>query len=156
MATDLLSNIVFSGFLIIVGGFCLALQAGVNSALARYGGRTFSPCISFGSGLICCIIFFAIDVTALHTHLPDARLKDAPGYAWIGGFLGAFYVFTNLVAIPRLGAATSLSIFVCAQVIMACVIDHAGLVGVEERVYSKWRILASFGLIFSVMVIARY
>lgn len=104
--------------------------------------------------------------------------------------LGAFYVFSNLVALPRLGAATSLSIFVCSQVrtliviprgfldppppaflsciakteflyiryqvIMACIIDHTGAVGVTQRDYTPWRILASFGMIFCVFIIARF
>ena len=30
--------------------------------------------------------------------------------------MGAYYIFANLIAIPKLGAATSLSIFVCSQV----------------------------------------
>ncbi|KAI8140559.1 hypothetical protein BJV82DRAFT_623076 [Fennellomyces sp. T-0311] len=153
---DLLSSIPFAGFLLITGGASLALQAGCNSRLAKAGGRTFSPVYSFASGLICCFIFFAIDVTALGTPLPNNNVLDAPGYVWIGGLMGAYYVFANLISIPKLGAATSLSIFVCSQVIVACLIDHAGLVGVEQRDYSKWRILASFGLIFCVFVIARF
>ncbi|KAL1932033.1 hypothetical protein VTP01DRAFT_9089 [Rhizomucor pusillus] len=153
---DLLSNIVFSGFLLITAGCCLALQAGCNARLAKHGGRTFSPVMSFATGLICTSVFFAIDVTALHTPLPTRAILDAPGYAWIGGLLGAFYVFSNLIAIPRLGAATSLSIFVCSQVIMACIIDHAGIVGVNHREYTVWRILASFGMIFCVFIIARF
>ena len=30
--------------------------------------------------------------------------------------MGAYYVFANLISIPKLGAATALSIFVCSQV----------------------------------------
>ncbi|CDH56265.1 predicted protein [Lichtheimia corymbifera JMRC:FSU:9682] len=112
---DLLGNIVFSGFLLITAGASLALQAGCNSNLARHAGRTFAPFWSFGSGLICCLIFFIIDTQALKTPLPDQSLLDAPGYVWIGGLMGAYYVFANLVSMPRLGAATSLSIFVCSQ-----------------------------------------
>lgn len=127
---DLLGNIVFSGFLLITAGASLALQAGnrvvsqvhlmhnlltltlhnihtnaftgCNSNLARNAGRTFAPLWSFGSGLICCLIFFVIDTQALKTPLPDQSLLsekrvkldavislfisfiDAPGYVWIG------------------------------------------------------------------------
>ena len=42
--------------------------------------------------------------------------SDAPWYAWIGGICGGYYVIINVLTVPRLGAATVLSIFVCAQV----------------------------------------
>lgn len=44
------------------------------------------------------------------------RSSDAPWYAWIGGICGGYYVIINVLTVPRLGAATVLSIFVCAQV----------------------------------------
>ncbi|GAA5796625.1 hypothetical protein HPULCUR_001998 [Helicostylum pulchrum] len=80
----------------------------------------------------------------------------APWYAWIGGILGAYYVIINILTVPRLGAATVLSIFVCAQIIMACLIDHFALVGVAKRTYTVWRILASLGLVGCVVVIAKF
>ncbi|KAI8366653.1 uncharacterized protein BYT42DRAFT_587397 [Radiomyces spectabilis] len=154
--SDLLSNPIFSGFLLVTAGCTLALQAGCNATLTRYGGRSFSGVMSFSTGVICCLIFFAIDINALHTPLPDETLKSAPGYAWIGGILGCYYVITNILTIPRLGAATTLALFVCAQIIMASIIDNWGLLGVPERPYTKWRILASFGLVGCVGVISRY
>ncbi|KAI9311312.1 hypothetical protein BX666DRAFT_1052417 [Dichotomocladium elegans] len=90
MAVDLLSNIVFSGFLIISAGVTLALQAGCNASLARHTSRTFSPLWSFVSGTIFTLIFFAVDVTRLGTPLPNQQqLLSAPGYAWIGKLLVA-------------------------------------------------------------------
>ncbi|CAO3597142.1 unnamed protein product [Absidia cylindrospora] len=157
MADDLLSNIVFSGFLIIVAGITLALQAGCNATLTRYGGRSFSSVISFLFGSFCCLIFFGIDIGGLHTPLPDTQnLISAPGYAWLGGIMGFIYVMSNIISLPRLGAGTTLSIFVCSQVIMACIIDHFGLVGDPQRDYSLGRILGSIGLVFFVFVIARF
>ncbi|KAI9265824.1 hypothetical protein EDC94DRAFT_604193 [Helicostylum pulchrum] len=153
---DLLDNMVFSGFLLIAAGCTLALQSGCNATLTRYGGRSFSALMSFSIGLLCCFIFFGIDIGALGTPLPTEVVKDAPGYAWIGGTVGFFYVLSNILAVPRLGVGTSLALFVCAQVITACMIDNWGLVGMEVRPYTTWRILASIGSIFCVVVITRY
>lgn len=94
MATeDLLSNTVFSGFLLILAGFSLALQSGnnlhmlifffiykriigCNATLTRYGGRSFSSVMSFSSGVLCCLIFFGVDIGALGTPLPTAVLES--------------------------------------------------------------------------------
>ncbi|GAA5809914.1 hypothetical protein MFLAVUS_003329 [Mucor flavus] len=129
---DILDNMFFSGFLLIAAGCTLALQSGCNATLTRYG-----------------------DIGILGTPLPTEVVKDAPGYAWIGGTVGFFYVLSNILAVPRLGVGTSLALFVCAQVITACIIDNWGLVGVEARPYTTWRILASIGSVFCVVVITR-
>lgn len=39
---------------------------------------------------------------------------------------------------------------------MACVIDHWALMGVPQRDFTVWRILASLGLVLCVFIIARY
>ncbi|KAJ2956188.1 hypothetical protein NQZ79_g7912 [Umbelopsis isabellina] len=153
---DLLGNPYFSCFLLIVAGCCLAVQAGANATLNKYGGRSFAATISFATGLLAVLIFFAIDVTALGTPLPTSKLTTAPAYAWIGGVCGAYYVIVNVLTVPRLGAATVLSVFVCSQVIFASIIDHFALLGVPQRDYTVWRILASLGLVGCVVVIAKF
>ncbi|CAO3626541.1 unnamed protein product [Cunninghamella blakesleeana] len=156
--SDLLTNVIFSGFLIISAGVTLATQAGCNASFSKNGGgRSFSSVMSFFIGTLCCLIFFGIDVGATGTPLPDLHKLDfAPKYAFIGGIMGFIYVMSNIISLPRLGAGTTLSIFVCSQVIMACIVDNFALVGVQERAYSTWRILASLGLVFFVFIIAHF
>ncbi|KAI9472361.1 MAG: hypothetical protein EXX96DRAFT_583781 [Benjaminiella poitrasii] len=154
--SDLLDNPIFTVFLLILAGISIAFQAGCNATLNRYGGRSFSSVISFSTGVVCCLIFFALDVTIAKTPLPTDNVRTAPWYAWIGGILGTYYVVINILTVPRLGAATVLSVFVCAQIIMACIIDHFGLVGVVQRTYTLWRILASLGLVGCVIVISKF
>ncbi|CEP12635.1 hypothetical protein [Parasitella parasitica] len=152
----LLDKPIFFGLLMVLAGIAIAFQAGCNATLNRYGGRGFSSVISFSVAAACCLIFFAVDVTIGKRQLPNDHVRTAPWYAWIGGILGAYYVIINILTVPRLGAATVLSIFVCAQIIMACLIDHFALVGVAKRTYSVWRILASLGLVGCVVVIAKF
>ncbi|KAI8983467.1 hypothetical protein BDB01DRAFT_124971 [Pilobolus umbonatus] len=126
-AMSILDQPAVSIVLLVLAGMALAFQAGCNATLNRYGGRAFSSVISFSTGITCCLIFFALDVTVGKTPLPDDHVKSAPWYAWVGGILGAYYVIINILTVPRLGAATVLSVFVCSQVIMACIIDNYGL-----------------------------
>jgi transporter family-2 protein len=51
-------------------------EIGCNATLKKYGGRSFSAVISFSVGLICCLIFFGVDVGALSTPLPTETLKS--------------------------------------------------------------------------------
>ncbi|CAO3634838.1 unnamed protein product [Cunninghamella blakesleeana] len=143
--------------LMAISGCCIALQAGVNATLNCTGGRLFASVVSFAVGLACCLAFFIFDITVLKTPPPSlAKLRKAPWYAFLGGILGSYYVIINILTVPYLGAATVLSIFVCSQVITACVIDHFGLLGVAKRKYTIWRIIGSFGLVGCVAVIALF
>lgn len=49
---------------------------GANATLNKYGGRSFAATISFATGLLAVLVFFAIDVTALGTPLPTAKLTS--------------------------------------------------------------------------------
>ncbi|KAI8886158.1 DUF606-domain-containing protein [Backusella circina FSU 941] len=147
---------LFSGILMILAGVAIAFQAGCNATLNKYGGRSFSSVCTFSIAAVCSCLFFIFDILVLKTPPPSGKLRDAPWYAWIGGILGAFYVIINILTVPRLGTATVLSIFVCAQIITACIIDHFGLLGLAKRKYSIWRILASLGLIGCVVVVAKF
>ncbi|KAG2202638.1 hypothetical protein INT47_002070 [Mucor saturninus] len=149
-------NTILPIFLLILAGVSIAFQAGCNAALNHYGGRSFSAIINFSIGVMCCLFFFIFDVVIIKTPLPTNHVKTAPWYAWVGGIMGAFYVIINILTVPKLGTATVLSIFVCAQIITACVIDHFALVGVTKRTYTIWRILASLGLVGCVVVIAKF
>ncbi|OAD69469.1 hypothetical protein PHYBLDRAFT_172109 [Phycomyces blakesleeanus NRRL 1555(-)] len=132
---------IFSVLSLICAGCALAIQSACNATLTRYGTRSFTSVFSFGSGLILCTIFFLVDIFILKRPLPNIRkAKEAPWFSWIG----------------RLGAATVLAIFVGSQVIVACIVDHFGLVGMKKRPFTIPRIIASLGLVGCVVVIAMF
>ncbi|OZJ06548.1 hypothetical protein BZG36_00524 [Bifiguratus adelaidae] len=156
--SDLLSNVFFAGFLLIVGGACLAFQAGCNGTLGGTTGRSFAAIFSFGSGSICCLLYFLIDVYAVRSETaPNAKdMVSVPWWGFLGGILGTYYVIVNILTVPKLGAGVVLSVFVCSQIIFACIIDHFALVGVPQRTFTLWRGLGVIGLVGSVAVITKF
>ncbi|KAI9009923.1 hypothetical protein CLU79DRAFT_839840 [Phycomyces nitens] len=140
---------ILSVISLICAGCALAIQSACNAELTRHGTRSFTSIFSFGTGLLLCIVFFLVDILIMKKPLP--KLK-----AIKGGVLGAYYVILNILTVPRLGAATVLAIFVGSQVIMACIIDHFGLVGMKKRPFTIPRIIASLGLVGCVVVIAMF
>ncbi|KAL0087773.1 hypothetical protein J3Q64DRAFT_1734385 [Phycomyces blakesleeanus] len=136
---------IFSVLSLICAGCALAIQSACNATLTRYGTRSFTSVFSFGSGLILCTIFFLVDIFILKRPLPNIRKAK-----------GAYYVIINILTVPRLGAATVLAIFVGSQVIVACIVDHFGLVGMKKRPFTIPRIIASLGLVGCVVVIAMF
>jgi bacterial/archaeal transporter family-2 protein len=138
--------------LMFAAGGVIAIQAGVNSQLAR----------ALGSPLLASTVSFLVGSAALalcslgirRAWPPAAALAGLPWWAWTGGLLGACFVLAATTFATRLGAATLLSVAVAGQMTVALVLDRFGLVGFEARPLSAWRV-AGAGLVVAGTVLIR-
>lgn len=129
-------------------------QAAVNSKLAE----------SVNSPVLAALISFAVGTMALFAYvlLTGIPLRDlasstnAPLIAWIGGFLGAFFVTVMAMIVPRLGVALSFSLAIAGQMIVTLVIDHFGWLGVPEKPISLPRVLGAALITVGVILIRKF
>jgi bacterial/archaeal transporter family-2 protein len=138
--------------LAIVAGAMIPFQAGVNVALSRFvGGPSRAAFLSFAVGTVALLV-----VSLLATRgLPNlSRASEAPWWVWIGGLLGAFYVFGSIVSAPRLGAVTLIAAVFAGQAVASLVIDHYGWVGFPEQAISPAR-LAGIALLAAGLALVR-
>ena len=100
-------NNYFFIFLAILAGMAMPTQAVVNSKLAtEVSSPVLAAFISFAVGTV------ALFVYILLTGIPLSQLAqstNAPLIAWIGGFLGAFFVSVMATVVPRIGVALAFS-----------------------------------------------
>lgn len=123
-------------------GLAVAAQSGINATLGAHIGQAAAAAVSFITGLLCCLAFFAIDVTVRHAPLPTAAtLSAAPAWSWIGGPLGALFIIATIVFAPRLGAGSFLAVFVSVQLASAVALDLVGAAGYVRRAVSWQRLL---------------
>ncbi len=129
-------------------------QATVNSKLAGYVGSPISAAfISFVVGTV------ALFVYMLLTGVPLSGLasaKDAPLIAWIGGFLGAFFVSLMAMVVPRIGGALAFSAAIGGQMLVTILIDHFGWLGVPEKPINLMRVLGAALITLGVILIRKY
>lgn len=138
--------------LAIVAGAMIPFQAGVNVALSRFvGGPSRAALISFAVGTVALLVVSVLATRGLPTL---NRASDAPWWVWIGGLLGAFYVFGSIVSAPRLGAVTLIAAVFAGQAVASLVIDHYGWVGFPEQAISPAR-LAGIGLLAAGLALVR-
>jgi len=125
--------------LALVAGAMLPLQAGVNAVLARFvGGPSPAAFISFAVGTVALL---AVSVVATRG-LPNlGRAWEGPWWIWVGGLLGAFYVFGSIVSAPRLGAVSLIAAVFAGQAIASLAIDHYGWVGFPVHAISPGRVV---------------
>lgn len=77
-----------------------------------------------------------------------------PWYGWLGGVYGAVFVTASAFAVSRIGVATTVTIFLVGQIVMAVILDHLGAFGVPRRPIDVGR-LAGLGLLVAGTVLVR-
>jgi bacterial/archaeal transporter family-2 protein len=144
--------------LAFLGGIFLAVQVGVNTQLRNWVGHSiFAMLISIFVSL--CTGIFVLLLYSFTLNLPwpsFERLLQAPGWIWIGGILGALYVWFCIILAPKLGATVLFGLIVAGQFIASLVIDHHGLIGFPQHPITLLRILGVTLLVLGVILIRQF
>ncbi len=137
----------------LLAGAGVPVQAAVNSALRQHLGRPeWATLVSFSVGTALVALALMLQRTPLPAMAQAAR---APWWAWTGGGLGAFYVFTTILLVPRLGATTALAVTLAGQVAFGLVLDQAGLLGLATRELTPGRLAGVALLAAGVFLVQR-
>lgn len=140
--------------LALVAGAALPFQAAINAVLGRgTGNPLWASAISFTVGLIAVLLVCAL-ARAPWPALP--AMGALPWWAWTGGALGALYVASSIIVIPKLGAATLVALVVAGQMLASLLLDHFGAFGLPQQGISAGRILGALMLIAGVVLIRRF
>jgi len=127
-------------------GIAISIQAGVNSNLRlALNNPLMASLISFGTGFVTLLI---VHLTTSGAVPPMATLRSLSWWKWTGGVIGAVYVTTVILSVPRIGTANLVSLSVAGQLLAAVVLDHYGLLGFTQHPANVWRLLG-IGLILA-------
>jgi transporter family-2 protein len=125
---------------VALGGVAIAVQAPINAALGRaLGGPLPAAAVSFGVGFL---VLMAVSL-AQGQGGSYLRLSSVPLWTLLGGFLGAWYVFTAVWGVSSLGVVTLVAALIFGQMAAALVIDATGAFGVAVREITPTRIAAA-------------
>jgi bacterial/archaeal transporter family-2 protein len=139
------------GAAVVVVGALLAVQPLLNARMAGAAGHAvygamFSVAVSSATMLAAALL--------LRLPMPDLRgIGAQPPWVWTGGIIGAFVVLVALTATPRLGAATTVMLFIAGQLAASLVLDHYGVLGVPVQPIGLRRVLGVACLIAGVILI---
>lgn len=133
----------------------LPVQAALNGAANRALHRPpVVVMISLGGSLV-----FMLLVTLLNARQawpPAERFAQVPWWAWPAGVCGAIFLLSQPIALPRVGAAAYTGLSVTAQICMAMLLDHLGLLGLPHHAASPPRILGALLMVAGIALIARF
>ena len=126
---------IFFFFLMLFAGVTVALQPIINANLAGRVGVINSSMISFGVGTL-----FLAAVSLAYRNGSLKALAGTPWWMLTGGILGAFFVTTLILAVPRIGTLAALSAAIATQLAAGAVLDHFGLFGGRHIPLDIWRV----------------
>lgn len=136
----------------ILSGALIAFQAPINTQLGRGLGMPLAAaCISFIAGT-----FILIVATAVMTRVQDTAPSFRAPAPWLfiaGGLLGAVYVTTSIMLIPRLGAAALMAFLMTGQLLASMFLDRIGFLGLAVREISLGRVMGALLLLSGALMI---
>lgn len=140
--------------LALAAGAMMPTQAATNNKMAAFvDGPILSAFISFFVGTAALLLYILITGISLGN---IAGARNAPAIAWVGGFLGAFFVASAVTLVPKLGVALTFSLIIAGQMLVTLIIDHFGLLGVPVKEVSAARIGGILLITIGVILIRRF
>ncbi len=138
----------------LAAGMAAPTQFAINTQLRDVvGGPVLAAAFSFLVGTVALFATTAV----LRRSVPElGPIASAPWWMWTGGLLGAFFVCASIVLTPRLGAATTVGLFLTGQVIASIAIDHFGLLGVPVQSASLTRVGGALLIVVGVAIVQRF
>lgn len=134
-------------------GIGVSVQAGVNASLRHVlANPVLAAAVSFGSGFVTLILMLLVSQTTLPT---AEAIRQVSWWKWTGGLIGAVYVTTVIISVPKIGAANLLSLSVAGQLIAAILLDHYGLIGFSIHPANVWRWLGVVLILIGVWLVVR-
>lgn len=139
----------------VIAGACIATQAPINAQLGKNLGLPIAAAgVSFVAGAVMlwaiALIFAQTKGIAINFGAP------APWTFVAGGVLGAFYVFSNIMLTPMIGAAAVMALSVTGQLLAGLALDKVGFMGMAVREISLGRVAGALMLVAGAVMIRAF
>jgi transporter family-2 protein len=147
-------NNYFFIILALLAGLMMPTQAAINNKLAvTVDSPVLAAFVSFAIGTVALFLYIVASGTPL---VNLAGAKNASLIAWTGGLLGAFFVASTVMLVPRLGIALTFSLIIAGQMAVTLVIDHFGFLDVPVKEVNIQRLLGVTFITIGVILIRKF
>ena len=127
------------------------MQATANS---KFRTNLDSPLYAAFFSICGMIIVASFAMLLIRPALPSKEaFASTQWWNWIGGPLGALIVLAGAVLTQQLGAAKFIALVVAGQLICSLVLDHYGLLGLNEKTITPGRVLGAVLVVAGVLCI---
>lgn len=137
--------------LVVAAGASVALQQVLISNLrVQIGSAWWAAVASYLVGLL---FTLAIALVAPGPKFNELIPKNGDWLPWTGGIFGAIFLAITILMLPKLGAATTISLIIVGQMTLSLIMDHFGLLGLPVQPVSLLKMAGAGLLILGVALI---
>jgi transporter family-2 protein len=130
------------------------VQASINGELRGLVGDPYRTALV--STTVSTIFLFILSGIVYRRPIPAAHVfTDATWWMWVGGILGAIYVAAAAILVSRLGSAVMFTLVILGQLVMAVIMDHFGMIGLDKHPVSAPRIAGIALVLLGVVIVRR-
>jgi bacterial/archaeal transporter family-2 protein len=126
----------------ILGGIAVGVQTPIANSIGQRVGGTASSLVVHLSGAIASGLLLM-----MRGGENIQNLRTLPWWMFGVGIFGVVLYLTINHTIPRIGAATAITLIIVGQLVAGMVIDHFGLLGAAARPIDGTRIVAALMLL---------
>jgi transporter family-2 protein len=139
----------------VAAGAVLPIQGAVNAQLRSDLDQPLAAgAFSFAVATAAMALALIVALTVARAPRPRAtELGVLPWWGWLGGLVGATYVTSVFVLIPRIGVAPTIALTVAGQQLASLLVDRYGLLRLPRRSISAVRLAGVVLLLAGVILI---
>ncbi|NPA36532.1 MAG: DMT family transporter [Chlorobi bacterium] len=138
---------------LLIGGL-LSVQGSINSHLGAFLKHPLQA--AFVNFFVGAVVLLLLNIL-LRTEVPHFKeLGKVPVYLFFGGMLGAIYVTSAVILIPKIGVSSMLAASIAGQLIISSVIDHFGFFNVPLHPFTLGRMAGIVLLLTGIFLIQRF
>lgn len=136
---------------VFLAGTLGAIQAAINARLGQaLGNGMQAVLVSFIIGGAGALLYCLVAGAPLAT---GQALRAGPWWMWTGGLLGAVFVWSTIIAVPRIGVALTFPLLVAGQMATAVILEHFGILGSPRQPISWARVGGALLVVAGVVVL---
>lgn len=137
----------------LAAGALMPIQGSLNARLGRVLPNPFQSSLT---NFVVGALVLAVLCLAVRAPWPmPSALAAIPPRLYLGGVLGAIFVSTVLILVPRIGVLNVLASAVVGQLLVSILIDHFGWFDVPVQPVSFTRVAGALSLVGGLFLIQK-
>ena len=145
-----MNNLLIISLVGLAGGLAIGLQAPLASLINQRLGVMESVFIIHLGGAI-----GALSLLLIYRGGSLGEWQTVPWYALAAGLFGIVLISSQVLIIPSIGVAATITLIIAGQLIMASVIDHFGLFEIEARSFGWEKVIGLAIVLLGVWLTVR-
>jgi transporter family-2 protein len=139
----------------IFAGMLMVVQSACNGMLEKMIDRPVTVAVISQSLGVTTLLIVGV-VSGQLGFSTRGNMIQGPWWAWLGGLCGAVSLLSQPLAVPRLGAAMYVGLFVTASTVLSVVFDHFGWLGLSQHPAGIGRVLGCALMVIGIGLVSLF